>query len=103
MRSNVETDQLSEKLFAAVNVAEWCDLFRVEESTYVDPLFESYRSRSAIKQWLVDVTSRARWRSSGVGERYFDGFIVYRRDYDDTYELRQSVRAEYLASPGAGQ
>ncbi len=131
MRSNVETHELSNQLFVDGNVAEWCDLFSVEESTYIDPLFGEYRGRSAIKQWLVEVMGRAHWRSTAVGPRYFDGStaageaqlllqvrggelalpfafvqryeegsIVYRRDYYDTYELRQRVGAEYLVEPG---
>ena len=34
-------------------------------------------------------------------ERYEDGFIVYRRDYYDTHELRESVAASALRRPGA--
>lgn len=76
-RTNEETDRLSRELWAAGDVAGWCDLFHQEKSTYTDPVFGEYRGRRAIKRWLVEVMGRAgHWRSREVGRGYFDGLVA---------------------------
>ncbi len=76
-RTNNEADRLSEEILAGRDIAAWCELFHMHESTYIDPVFGEYRGRSAIQHWLVEVMGRAgRWDSRGVGPRFFDGFVA---------------------------
>ncbi len=47
-RTNTEADRLCEELFAARNVEAWCELFALDDSTYVDPLFGEYRETADV-------------------------------------------------------
>lgn len=131
MRTNAETDRLSEKLSAAHEVAAWCELFHAENSAYIDPVFGKFEGQAAIQRWLVEMMGRAgRWKLRNIGSRFFDGhiaagesalsipigpsnfelpfawiqryedgYIVYRRDYYDTHELRKNAGAYALREP----
>jgi len=132
---NAETHRLADELWAASNVAAWCELFHPHRSRYVDPAFGEFRGRAAIQAWLARVMRRAgSWRSRNVGARLFDGFvaageaelvipledgelvlpfawiqryeegwIVYRRDYYDTHDLRRRASPRALAKPEAAR